>query len=38
MIQAALPQDPTQTSRTIATKQKLESTPDDTEPEAKKAK
>ncbi|CAF4961130.1 unnamed protein product, partial [Rotaria magnacalcarata] len=41
MIQAALPQDDqtnNNNNRTIATKQKLDSTPDGTEPETKKLK
>jgi hypothetical protein len=39
MIRAAmLQQESTDNNRTIATKQKLDSTPDDTEPEAKKVK
>ncbi|CAF2676953.1 unnamed protein product [Rotaria sp. Silwood2] len=39
MIRAAMPQDDsTNTNRTIATKQKLDSPPDDIEPEAKKIK
>lgn len=40
MIRAALPssQESTDSTRTVATKQKLDATPDETEPEAKKIK